>query len=96
MPRIRNIETAIAAYNATDRKTPLLPPEAVRLLGVMFPRDNVCQRSLASLVADGFDRRTAASLVRSLLEAGFLSKEPGQRSGVALIYRLHLPPRRQP
>ena len=46
------IEAAVAAY---DRANPLapLPRSTVRLLSAMFPRDDVCQRSLEALRAEG-------------------------------------------
>jgi len=90
-PPPRAIEAAIAAYNAADRETGPLPPEAARLLAVMFPRDSVCQRSVASLVLDGFDAKTIHGLLRALVFAGFLSQKRGGR-GVSHTYRLHLPP----
>jgi hypothetical protein len=94
MPRRREIEAAIAAYNDADRET-LLPRNAARLLIAMFPAVDICQRSLDSLAGEGFDRRNLPRLVRSLIDAGFLSKEqsPGR---VANTYRLHLPPQAQP
>jgi hypothetical protein len=91
--RRRDIEAAIAAYNATDPDM-LLPPEAARLLTIMFRRSSVCQRRLDDLAAEGFDRRTLPRLLRALGDAGFLSKERGH--GVPNTYQLHLPPRRQP
>ena len=54
LSRRREIEAAIAAYNSADRET-LLPPSAVRLLAVMFPRD-------------GFDERTVHYLLRALAD----------------------------
>ena len=89
MPRKRDIEAAVAAYNATDPEA-LLPPEAARLLTVMFRRSTVCQRRLEDLAAEGFDRRAVPRLLRALIEAGFLSRE--QPGGVPTIYQLHLPP----
>ena len=94
MPRKRDIEAAVAAYNATDPEA-LLPPEVARLLAVMFRRDSVCQRSLDDLAAEGIDRRAVSRLLRALVETGFLSKQPGQ-GRAPNTYRLHLPPRRQP
>jgi hypothetical protein len=88
--RHREIEAAIAAYNAADQERLLLPPEAVRLLAVMFPRDTVFRSSVASLAAEGFDRKTVIKLVESLIEAGFLSRK-GRRQGVVSAYTLHLP-----
>jgi hypothetical protein len=94
LPRKREIEAAIAAHNASDRE-PFLPPEAVALLIVMFRHRGVCQRSLQDLEAEGFDRRALPRLLRALVEAGLLSKEPrvGRDPDT---YRLHLRPRRQP
>jgi hypothetical protein len=93
LPRRTQIEAAIAAHNATTADRELgLPPAAVRLLAVMFPRGgSVCQRSLDALAAEGFDRRGIPRLLRALVEAGFLSKEP-QVGQAANTYRLHLPP----
>jgi hypothetical protein len=82
---------AIAAYNATDPEA--LPPEAARLLAVMFRRDSMCQRSLDALAAEGFDRMKLPRLLRALIGAGFLLSTTGERSFPA-AYRLHLPPRR--
>ena len=85
------IEAAVAAYNAADRE-PLLPPEAMRLLAVMFPSGDVCQRSLADLMAATNDRkRRVERLLRLLMATGFLSKEES-RGRIANLYRLHLPP----
>jgi hypothetical protein len=96
------IEAAIAAYNDADPEM-LLPPEAARLLEVMFRQSSVCQRRLADLATEvnntprGVDR-----LLRFLTSIGFLSKErrlgaeEHRRGAVANVYRLHLPPRRQP
>jgi hypothetical protein len=93
LSRRRAIEAAIAAHNSADYET-VLPPSAVSLLAVMFPRDDVCQRSVADLEAEGFDERTVHYLLRALVDAGFLFKE---RAGgpVANTYRLHLPPVRR-
>ena len=85
----RDIEAAIADYNSTDRVA--LPREAVRLLTVMFPQSTVCQRSVPSLLLEGFDGRSLRRLLRALVYSGFVSKEPG-RPGVLSTYRLHLPP----
>ena len=94
MPNRREIEAAIAAYNAADPDM-LLPPDAVRLLTVMFRRSSVCQRSVAQLTAEGFSKSILFHLLHILTETGFLSKE--RRIGpVPSTYRLHLPPRAQP
>jgi hypothetical protein len=90
LPSRRDIEIAVAAYNATDPETPLTPA-VTRLLVAMFAAGDVCQRSLDSLAREGFDRRNLPRLLRALIDAGFVSKEqsPGR---VANVYRLHLPP----
>ena len=90
LPRKRDIEAAIAAHNASDRE-PHVPPAAVRLLITMFPRGNVCQRSLDDLAAEGIDRRAVSRLLHALIVAGFLSKERGF-DRAPNSYRLHLPP----
>jgi hypothetical protein len=96
LPRKRDIEAAIAAHNREDRE-PFLPPDAVRLLAVMFRRSSVCQRTLDALAAEGFSRRSLPRLLQALVDAGLLARESGPgRPGVIGIYRLHLPPRRQP
>jgi hypothetical protein len=93
LPRKRDIEAAIAAHNATVPVRRGFPPEAVRLLTVLFPRRAVCQRTVASLAADGFDVPTARRLLRGLIDAGFLSKErPGWGRGRTSTHHLHLPP----
>jgi hypothetical protein len=74
-----------SAHNDTDPDA-LLPPVAARLLIAMFPHGDVCQRSLESHVAEGFDRSTSR-LLRALVEPGFLSKEVGHKPR---LYRLHL------
>ena len=91
MPRKREIEAAIAAHNDTDPEA-LLPPAAARLLITMFPRRDVCQRSLDDLARAGFDRRDVLRLLHALIEAGFLSKDRGRGRSAPNIYRLHLPP----
>ena len=67
MPRRREIEAAIAAYNDADPET-LLPPDAARLLSVMFRRSSVCQRSVAHLAAEASD---TIRLVKRLLRKVF-------------------------
>jgi hypothetical protein len=88
------IATAIAAYNAANPLTPL-PRNAARLLAVMFPAEDVCQRSLLDIASEGFGRKYLPGTLYRLAKAGLLSREPG--SGVVPhTYHLHLPPRRQP
>jgi hypothetical protein len=94
LPRKEEIEAAVAACNAADPET--LPAAAARLLNVMFPCGEVCQRTVANLMVDmSVRRRGVERLLRLLIEAGFLSKE--RRLGRdPLVYRLHLPPQRRP
>ena len=87
------IAAAVATY---DNANPAarLPRSTVPLLAVMFPTEDVRQRSLQDLAAEGFDRKRLAANLRRLADAGFLSRTPG--SGVVPdAYRLHLPPVRQ-
>jgi hypothetical protein len=94
LSRRREIETAIAAYNDADPDM-LLPLEAVQLHTAMFPRGDVCQRSLTHLTAALGDRmKRVARLLRFLVDAGFLSREESL-GRVANVYRLHLPPVRR-
>jgi hypothetical protein len=91
LSRRREIEAAIVAYNAADPEA-LLPSEASRLLVVMFPSGDVCQRSVAHFMEETGDRRKrVARLLRVLEDAGFLSTEHS-RGRIASVYRLHLPP----
>ena len=94
MTRRTDIEAAIAAHNNADRET-LLPPSAAQLLIAMFPRSSVCQRTLDDLATEGFSTRIVSLLLRSLVEAGFVSKQRGHGAGTSYSYRLHLPPVRR-
>jgi hypothetical protein len=96
LPRRRDIEAVIAAHNRDAQERLLLPPEAARLIAVMFRRSSVCQRGLDDLASEGFSRRPLRRLLQALVEAGLLSKEIAAGSNATNIYRLHLPPRRQP
>jgi hypothetical protein len=89
--RREEIEAAAAAYDRANPKA-RLPRRAAELLAVMFPSEDVCQRSLLNLAAEGFDKSNLPGVLRRLIEAGFPSKEPSSRR-VANTYRLHLPPR---
>jgi hypothetical protein len=87
------IAAAVAAYESAN---PLsrLPRNAVPLLAAMFRVEDVCQRSLDDIAAEGFNRKNLSPILRRLIDAGFLSMERG--SGVApSTYRLHLPPVRR-
>jgi hypothetical protein len=93
-PRRRDeIAAAVVTYDGANPET-RLPRSTVPLLGAMFPIEDVCQRSLQDLAAEGFDRKRLAANLRRLVEAGFLSRTPG--SGVVPdTYQLHLPTVRQ-
>ena len=96
MPRIRDIEAAIAAYNSADRERFVLPPLAAQLLAVMFPRDTVCLCGVTKLATTGgFNRNAVRKLLISLEVAGFLIKQRGA-GRTPNTYRLHLLPWRQP
>jgi hypothetical protein len=87
------IAAAVATYDSANPEA-RLPRSTVPLLATMFPSEDVCQRSLQDLAAEGFDRKRLAANLRRLVEAGFLSRQPG--SGVVPdTYRLHLPPVRR-
>jgi hypothetical protein len=73
LSRRTGIEAAITAHNDTDPEA-LLPPAAARLLIAMFRPRDVCQRSMESLVAEGFD------------SARFLSKESGHKPSLCQLH----------
>jgi hypothetical protein len=84
-----DIAAAVATYDSANPEA-RLPRTTVPLLAAMFPTEDVCQRSLQDLAAEGFDRKRLAANLRRLAEAGFLSRTPG--SGVVPdTYQLHLP-----
>jgi len=90
-PRRRDdIVAAVAAY---DRANPdaRLPRNTARLLAAMFASDDVCQRSLEDIAAEGFARSRLPVLLRRLVDVGLLSRERGS-ARVPNTYRLHLPP----
>jgi hypothetical protein len=94
LPRKRDFGAAIAAYNSTVPVKRGLPPEAARLLSVLFPWLSVCQRTVGSLAAEGFDQATAIRMLQALIGAGFVSRDPpGRGRGRTSTYHLHLPPR---
>jgi hypothetical protein len=84
-----DIAAAIAAYDSANPDAPL-PPNAARLLTVMFSDRDECSRSLEDLVGEGFGRNILPKLLRSLVEAGFLSKQRGS-ARIPNAYRLRLP-----
>jgi hypothetical protein len=84
-----DIVAAVAAYDRDHPDAPL-PRNAALLLAVMFPSEDVCQRSQGAIVAEGFSRDRLPAMLRRLVEAGFLSRHRVPR--VPDTYRLHLPP----
>ena len=84
------IAAAVAAYDSANPEA-RLPRSTVPLLAAMFPVEDVCQRSLQEIAAEGFDRKRLAANLRRLVEADFLSRKPGS-DVVPDTYRLHLPP----
>jgi hypothetical protein len=57
----------------------------------MFASNDVCQRSLEDIAAEGFARHGLPALLRRLVEVGLLSLERGS-AREPNTYRLHLPP----
>ena len=92
-PRRDDIAAAVAAYNSANPKA-RLPRNAALLLAVMFPSEDVCQRSLEALAAEGFSRNRLPAVLKRLVEAGFLSRHRVAR--FPDTYRLYLPPAVQP
>jgi hypothetical protein len=85
------INAAVAAYDHANSQAPL-GRLAAQLLRVMFPVEDVCQRSLEDLAADGFNRASLPTLLQRLVFAGLLTRH--RVAGAPHVYRLHL--RRQP
>jgi len=83
-----DIAAAVAAYDRDHADAPL-PRNAGRLLAVMFPSEDMCQRSLEAIAAEGFSRDRLPAMLRRLVEAGVLSRHRVAR--VPDTYRLHLP-----
>ena len=70
-PLREDIATAVAAYDSAHPKA-RLPHSAVRLLTVMFAHEDVCQRSLEDLIAEGFERKTLSRALLRLQGTGFI------------------------
>jgi hypothetical protein len=85
-----DIVAAVAAHDSANPSAPL-PRNAARLLAVMFPSEEVCQRSLQAIAEEGFARKSLPGLLKHLAEAGFLSRQPGS-GAVPDTYRLLLSP----
>jgi len=80
----------IAAVETHNRAHPTarLPRPTARLLAVMFAAEDVCSVSQETLKAQGFGD-TLSKVLRALVEAGFMSREPGT-SRIPDTYRLQL------
>ena len=88
-PRRRDdIVAAVAAYEGHRARAAAQRP---RLLAAMFASNDVCQRSLEDIAAEGFARHGLPALLRRLVEVGLLSLERGS-AREPNTYRLHLPP----
>jgi len=79
---------AVEAYNRANPQAPL-PHPAARLLWVMFSAGDVCQRSLETLLAEGFSRNALPGVLHTLVGAGLLSKQTGS-AHIPNTYRLSL------
>jgi hypothetical protein len=91
LSRRRDIEAAVAAYDQANPRAPL-GPVAARLLRVIFPVEDVCQRSLEDLAVDGFTRTSLPTLLQRLVFVGLLTRH--RVAGAPHVCHLHL--RRQP
>jgi hypothetical protein len=87
------IAAAVAAYDSANPLSPL-PRNTVRLLAVMFPTEDVRQRSLDEIATQGFNRKNLPATLRRLVESGLLSKVSGS-GRVPDTYRPHLSPVRR-
>jgi hypothetical protein len=89
-PRRRDdIVAAVAAHDSANPSA-LLPRNTARLLAFMFAASDVCCLSQQAILLEGFGKSVSGTL-RRLLEAGFLSRQPGAGRAPD-TYRLHLPP----
>ena len=85
-----DIVAAVVAHDSAHPSAPL-PRNAARLLAVMFASEDVCQRSLEDIAAEGFARDRLPALLRRLIDVGLLSLERGS-ARVPNTYWLHLLP----
>ena len=71
-------DAVFSAVEAHNRANPAgrLPRSAARLLAVMFAEADVCRLSQLELGTRGFGG-TLPSVLRALVAAGFMSKQPG-------------------
>ena len=82
------IFTAVEAHNRAHPAA-RLPRPAARLLAVMFATEDVCSLSQQALVAEGFGKKALPKELRALVDAGFVSRQPGV-ARVPDTYRLQL------
>jgi hypothetical protein len=82
----RNAITAAVEVHNRAHPTARLPRPAARLLAVMFDTEDVCCLSQETLKARGFGD-TLPKVLHALVDAGFVSKQPGT-SRVPDAYRL--------
>ena len=89
MPARRDaLVAAVAAYNRSHKP---LPHSTVRLLEVMFTRDDVCQQSLETLQGStGISSKSVQTVLRALLAAGIIANEDTGAGRHANRYRLLL------
>jgi len=85
MSRRNAIAAAVEVHNLAH-PTARLPRPAARLLAVMFDSEDVCCLSQETLKTRGFGD-TLPTVRRALLDAGFVSKQPGA-SRIPDTYRL--------
>jgi hypothetical protein len=94
LSRRDDIAAAVAAYNNANPDA-ALPPDAVRLLSLMFAESDMCQRNLDSLLMKGLHKKKLILLLDRLAWVGFLSKGRRAGRGGTNSYHLHLPPERR-
>ena len=85
MSRRNAIASAVETHNRAH-PTARLPRPAARLLAFMFADQEVCCLSQQTLRAEGFGQELPR-VFHALVEAGFVSKQPGT-SRVPDTYRL--------
>ena len=85
MSRRNAIAAAVEVHNRAH-PTARLPRPAARLLAVMFDTEDVCCLSQETLKARGFGD-TLPEVLHALVEAGFVSRQPGT-SRIPDTYRL--------
>ena len=86
----RRRDDIVTAVTLSAHPSAPLPRNTARLLAAMFASEDVCQRSLEGLAAEGFARNRLPGVLKHLVEAGFLSRQPGS-GAMPDTYRLHLP-----